>query len=179
MPPGSANKVLTQVSFNLLPLYLDFKSLRFRSRTLLRVESISYNSLALPNISPDVCFKSRHPRNLPSRCRTPRVRESDGGLGPPHSLRRRTSLVSHSSVCGAATLGSVLTIPCLHPTSYLSHCDSVLCLVVEKSFLLVFRSSLIDGCSASICNFGAPMGGGRVQGLPISHLGCLSPDQTV
>ena len=169
---------LTQVSFNLLPLYLDFKSVRFCLYPL-RAESISYNSLALPNISPDVCFKSRHSGNLSSQCRTPRVRSLMGDLDPSF-LEQEDFYNGHTPpVCGAATPGRVSW---LYRVSIPPTCLIVIPFCVSsygKIFSASLQVILIDGCSVSSCNFGVPMGGDEFRVSLFHHLSCLSPNQTV
>ena len=48
-----------------------------------------------------------------------------------------------------------------------------------KIFSASLQVILIDGCSASSCNFGVPMGGDEFRVFLFHRLGCLSPDQTV
>ena len=48
-----------------------------------------------------------------------------------------------------------------------------------KIFSASLQVILIDGCLASSCNFGVPMGGDEFRVSLFHHLGCLSADQTV
>ena len=43
-----------------------------------------------------------------------------------------------------------------------------------KYFQLVFKSSLYS-CSVNSCNFGVPLGGGKLRVSVFYHLGCNSP----
>lgn len=104
LPPGSANG--SDPGFNIYYLYLDFKEFEI-SLVPSKSRVYFYNSLALPNISPDVCFKSRHPKELAFRCRTPGCGVWRG-TWTPHSLRGGLPQLSHSSV----TLGQQPGMQC-------------------------------------------------------------------
>ena len=125
---------LTQATFKWLPIGWVSKPVRFCVCALKSEMSVCCSSLALLNArcsKQDVLgdpLPGAGPPSLGVWC----------GTQTPHSLERISEILIKLPFVGHLPVW-VLTISCLH-LFYPSHCGSLLLSLVEKSFLLVFRS---------------------------------------